>query len=242
MKTKIKHLTAILLFFTLIACDSWLELIPPSGLIREEFWKTKEDVEAVLMGAYETMASMDNLFFLYGELRADLIKGDNNQDDSQRKMAESNIYPDNYLCNWESFYKVINYCNDVLKNAPLVQQIDKTFTDFKLNGIIAEATFLRSLCYFYLVRLYKDVPLVLTPTETDDTDFYLPQTPGDEILKRIAADLEQTRNYAASDSYTTLAEIKGRASKAAFDALLADISLWNFEYEKCINYHYCPTK
>lgn len=236
MKTNIKHFTAVLLFFALVACDSWLELIPPSGLIREEFWKTKEDVDAILMGAYETMASMDNLFFLYGELRADLIKGDNNQDDSQRKMAESNIYPDNYLCNWESFYKVINYCNDVLKNAPLVQQVDKTFTDFKLNGIIAEATFLRSLCYFYLVRLYKDVPLILEPTETDDTDFYLPQAPGDEILKKIAADLEQTRNYAASDSYTTLAEIKGRASKAAFDALLADIALWNFEYEKCINY------
>jgi len=222
--------------FLLMSCSDWLELVPPSGLIREEFWKTKEDVEAVLMGAYETMASMDDLFFMYGELRADMVVGDRNQESPQRNMAQSNIYPDNYLCNWEKFYKVINYCNDVLKNAPLVREIDNTFTLYKLQGIVAEATFLRSLAYFYLVRIWGDVPFSLEPTETDDVDFYLTQTPASEILQKISADLEETRNFAVSDSYTTLAEIKGRASKAAFDALLADIALWNFEYEKCIGY------
>jgi starch-binding outer membrane protein, SusD/RagB family len=236
MKTGIKNIVQVLLVAFLVSCSDWLNLIPPEGLIREEFWKTKEDVEAVLMGAYETMASLDNLFFLYGELRGDMITGDYNEGDSEKKIAESNIYPDNYLCNWSNFYKVINYCNDVLKNAPLVQKIDNTFTDYRLQNYMAEAYFIRSLSYFYLVRLFKDVPLVLEPTETDDTDFYLPKTSGEEILAQITKDLEGARNYAASDSYTTLAEIKGRTSKAAIDALLADIALWNFNYEKCIEY------
>jgi starch-binding outer membrane protein, SusD/RagB family len=236
MKTRSKYCIIILLMSLLISCSKWLELIPPEGLIREEFWKTKEDVEAVVMGAYETMASMDELFFFYGELRADMVAGDYNQNDNQKKIAESNIYPDNYLCDWSSFYKVIDYCNEVLKNAPLVKKIDNTFTDYKLKGYLAEATFIRSLCYFYLVRIFKDAPLVLEPTETDESDFYIPKTDGDEILTQITRDLDEYRNYAASDSYTSLSEIKGRASKAAFDALLADIALWRFDYEKCIEY------
>ena len=86
---------------------------------------------------------------------------------------ENNIYPDNGLTNWSSFYKIINYCNEVIKNAPLVQEIDDTFTDYQKQGLMSEAYFLRSLAYFYLVRLYKEVPLVLEPTETDDAEVYV---------------------------------------------------------------------
>jgi starch-binding outer membrane protein, SusD/RagB family len=236
MKTNIQRIGSLFLLILLVSCDNWLELIPPGGLIREEFWKTKEDVEAVMMGAYSSMASMDDMFFYYGELRADMVKGDYNQGNNEKKVAEGNIYPENDFCNWNKFYQVINYCNDVLKNAPLVQKIDNTFTDYKLKGLMAEAVFLRSLSYFYLVRVYKDIPLVLEPSETDDTDFYLPKSTGEEVLDQVVEDLEQYRDFAASDSYLTLAEIKGRASKAAFDALLADIALWNFQYEKCIGY------
>ena len=217
------------------SCSDYLELIPPGGLVREEFWKTKEDVEAVLMGAYQSFAAMDGNLFIYGEARGDMVEADYSLGSGERNLMESNIYPDNWLCNWASFYKVINYCNDVIKNAPEVQKIDNTFTEFQLKGLMAEAIWLRSLNYFYMVRLFKDVPLVLTPSETDATDFYLPVTKGEEILQTMLKDLNEYRQF-ATDGYKTLDEVKGRATKAAFDALLADISLWNFEYEKCIEY------
>jgi hypothetical protein len=217
------------------SCSDYLELIPPGGLVREEFWKTKEDVEAVLMGAYQSFASMDGNLFIYGEARGDMVEADYSLGSGERNLMESNIYPDNWLCNWASFYKVVNYCNDVIKNAPEVQKIDNTFTEFQLKGLMAEAIWLRSLNYFYMVRLFKDVPLVLTPSETDATDFYLPVTKGEEILQTMLKDLNEYRQF-ATDGYKTLDEVKGRATKAAFDALLADISLWNFEYEKCIEY------
>jgi starch-binding outer membrane protein, SusD/RagB family len=105
-----------------------------------------------------------------------------------------------------------------------------------LKGLMAEAYFLRSLTYFYLVRIYKDVPLVLEPTESDDTDFYLPKSDEAVVLAQITKDLEENRNFAIAEGFSTLAEMKGRASKAAFDALLADIALWNFEYEKVLQH------
>lgn len=236
MKMKFKHIVVILAIIMQVSCNDWLELQPPGGLIREEFWKTKEDVEAALMGAYDAMARLDGLFFLFGEIRADMVKGDVNQSEEQRRISQNNIYPENGMANWNRFYQVINYCNEVIKNAPLVKQIDNTFTDYQLKGLMAEAYFLRSLTYFYLVRLYKDVPLVLEPSESDDTDFYIPKSDEAVVLSQITKDLEDNRNFAIAEGYATLAEIKGRASKAAFDALLADIALWNFEYDKVLQH------
>ena len=155
MKISIKSFALILGLLIHYSCSNdWLELLPPGGLIKEEFWQSKEDVEAVLMAAYDAFASMDRSLFLYGELRADLLQGGPNQSSGERNIMENNIYPDNNFADWSDFYKVINYCNEVLKNAPLVQEIDNTFTEFQKQSFIAEAYFLRSLSYFYLVRIF----------------------------------------------------------------------------------------
>jgi hypothetical protein len=236
IKIKAKVFLIILAISVQFSCNDWMALIPPEGLIREEFWKTKEDVQAVLMGAYESFAQMDNLMFLYGEIRGDLVKPDNNTSLDEKKVMESNIYPANYLCNWERFYQVINYCNEVIKFAPVVKEKDNTFTDYQLKGYLSEAYFLRSLAYFYLVRIFKDVPLVLEPTTSDDADFYLPKTDGDEVLNRMVEDLQQATSWATIDGYATLREVKSRATKASIEALLADIALWQFNYASCIQH------
>lgn len=236
MKIKAKITLIFLLLSIQYACNDWMALIPPQGLIREEFWNTKEDVQAVLMGAYESTAQLDDLFFLYGEIRADLVKADNNASSDEKKIMESNIYPDNYLCDWSRFYQIINYCNEVIKFAPEVKEKDNTFTDYQLKGFLSEAYFLRSLCYFYLVKVFKDVPLILEPTTTDDAEFYPPKTSGDDILDQIVGDLTLASNWATVDGYPSLWEVKSRSTKASVEALLADIALWNFEYESCIQH------
>ena len=230
---KIRVILLIIILGIQFSCSKYLELLPPSGLVREEFWKTKSDVDAVLMGAYQAFASMNGSLFTYGEARGDMVQADYSLGGNERNLIESNIYPDNGLCDWSGFYKVINYCNDVIKNAPEVKKIDNTFSDFQLQGYLAEAHFLRGLSYFYLVRIFKDVPLVLEPSESDGVDFYIPKTDGDEVLKELLVYLNEYRKY-ASDGYKTLAEVKGRATKASFDALIADINLWLFDYNACI--------
>ena len=229
-------MAAFLLLALPFSCSDWMELIPPQGLIREEFWKTKEDVQAVIMGAYQSFAVMDEKLFKFGEIRADMVAADYNVSGDEIKIMESNIYPDNGYCNWQDFYKVVNYCNEVILNAPRVQNVDDTYTDFLMQGDLSEAYFLRSLAYFYLVRIYRDVPYVTEPTESDDADVYQSKLDGIEILEMVREDLALYRTYATIDGYPTLNELKGRATKAAFDALLADISLWLFDYEAVISH------
>jgi len=187
------------------------------------------------MGAYETFAAMDRTLFVLGEIRADMVSGDSNQPQNEELISESNIYPDNNLCNWQEFYAIINHCNEVIKNAPKVLEIDKTFSEFQMQGFVSEAYFLRSLSYFYLVRLYKEVPLVLEPSESDDVDFFIQKSTEDEVLNQITADLELNRAYAPNGGFPSIEENKGRASKAAFDALLADIALWRYDYNAVIS-------
>jgi hypothetical protein len=236
MRKKMKYFMVVLMVFTQISCNNWLELIPPGGLIREEFWKTKADVDAVLMAAYSDFSTMDRNLFLYGELRGDMLQAGPSLGGGEKMIMENNIYPDNGFSNWATFYKVINYCNEVILNAPLVQEIDNTFTDYQMQGLVSEAYFLRSLAYFYLVRIYNSVPLVLEPSESDDIDFYVKKETEETVLNQIITDLEANRVFAPSESFKTLRENKGRASKAAFDALLADIALWRFDYDNVIKY------
>ena len=236
MKRNLKFLFIAAVLVVQFGCSgSWLELLPPSGLTREEFWQSKEDVEAVLMGAYSSFSTMDNLMFIHGEARGDMVTDDISTDGNIRNMMNGNIYSDNWLANWENFYKVINYCNEIINNAPDVQKIDKTFTNYQLQGFISEAYYLRSLAYFYLVRIFKDVPYITLPSETDDTDFYVAKTDGDSILIGISNDLLEARKY-LSDNYLSLLEIKGRASKEACEALLADIALWRFDYQAVVDH------
>lgn len=236
MRKKLKYILISVLVLMQVSCNDWLELIPPGGLIREEFWKTKGDVQAVLMAAYSSFSGLDGKLFIMGEIRADMIAKGSNLSGDNLKLMENNIYPDNGACNWSDFYKVINYCNEVIVNAPKVQEIDNTFTDYQMQGLVSEAYFLRSLAYFYLVRIYNEVPLVLDPTEADDADFYVEKQSEETLLNQIVADLESNRAFAPSESFKTLSENKGRASKAAYDALLADIALWRFDYEAVIKY------
>ncbi|MFN8208924.1 MAG: RagB/SusD family nutrient uptake outer membrane protein [Bacteroidales bacterium] len=235
MKKNIQKTGLIFLLAALqFSCSDWMELIPPQGLIRQEFWKTKEDVRAVLMGAYDAFSRMDGQLFKYGEMRADMVSADYNVSQDEQKIMSSIIYPNNYMTSWASFYKVIDYCNEVIRFAPEVRKVDDTFTDYQLQGYLSEAYFLRSLSYFYLVRIFKDVPFVLNPTVADDSKIYLPKTSGDEILQKMIEDLKMVRPWATIDGYPTLREVKGRATKAAIDALLADIYLWTFDYVNCI--------
>lgn len=217
------------------SCNEFLDEKPTDGLVRSEYWKNKEEVLATLSGAYKKLSDLDRIVFIHGEIRGDMVDAGNSLESAQEMIMSSNIRSNNRYADWGDFYSVINICNHVINLAPSVQEQDQTFTDYLLQQYVAEAVFLRSLSYFYLVRIFNDVPFVLEPSETDNSDFFPQLTASDEILSSIKADL-----IAIEDRipvvYPSIEESVSRATKGAVNALLADISLWNYEYEDCISY------
>ena len=229
-----KYLLILLLPF-MSACSDWMELTPLDGLVRDEYWNTKEDVEAVLMGAYQLFAQQDEFLFMYGEIRGDMISPGEWLNDDRRAIMEGTINSDNSLSDWQDLYKVINYSNLVLENGPIVYGKDATYTEYLMKGHQSEALFLRSLAYFYLVRTFKEVPLVLYAVETDAVELSPEKSSEQVILAQLEEDLRLAR-LGVTDDYGSLVENKGRVTKAAINTLLADIALWNFDYEACVSY------
>ena len=227
-----------ILFLLLVAmpggCSEWLQLEPESELTREEFWQSGDDVQAVVAGTYKELAGSVERLFKWGELRGDLIVPGQNISADDRKIMEGFIYPENDLNRWNQLYRTINFANTVLKFSPVVVERDQTFSENESKALEAEALYLRSLCYFYLVRIFRDVPLVLEASENDAQDYYPAVTSEQDIFLQIIDDL-LIAAVNLPTSYAKMEYNKGRATKSAAYALMADVYLYFEKYQACIN-------
>jgi hypothetical protein len=226
MRPKYINKIAIILLsvFFLTSCSGWLTLEPENDLIKDEYWKNKGDVQATLAGAYNAMAANVSFMLLWGELRGDMLELTLKTPLEQQRIMTNIITNNSTLVNWSGFYRIINYVNNVIENAPKVKEIDPSFTQSEYDQLIAEAYFVRSLSYFYLVRAFRDIPFVEKPSESDGQDYYVSKSDEMTILGRLIDDLESVKE-GVPVSYNTLAFTKGRATKGALNALLADIYL-----------------
>ncbi|MDR1274273.1 MAG: RagB/SusD family nutrient uptake outer membrane protein, partial [Odoribacteraceae bacterium] len=214
-------------------CNSWLDLLPENSQSSDQFWNTKEDVEAVMNSCYMGLRANLERFIQWGEVRGDGLDLSTTATSGEVAIKELQLDPTNAICNWSNLYTVIGRANAVLQYAPQVKEIDPTFETSYLNALVAEATIVRAYCYFYLVRVFGDVPLVLSPYVDDSYAFIIPKTGEAEILRTIKQDLTDVMAW-ARPQFGTVWETKGRASRWAAYALLADICLWTEDYDGCI--------
>ena len=228
---------SILLTIPLLqSCDGLLDRKPYDGLIKSDFWQSEEDVRAAVMGCYDQLQECLHYYVVWGEARADMLVVERGNE--AKEFNEQIISQYNSLCNWKSFYVLINRANTVIENAPLAQEIDGNFSSDELEAFLAECYFLRSLSYFYLVRTFKEVPLITSSYATDDQEYYFTKNTSSEILSQILEDLEYAENMART-SYDDHVEDHGRVTKWSVLALKADLLLWmGMEdpsyYEQCI--------
>ncbi len=245
-KRTIQNIALLSVFSVLlISCDKWLELKPQNGIIREEFWKTKEQVDAAVGGIYASMmggttsANIDierplpEYFLLWGEARGDMMTPTARASNEEIDITTMNILPTNRITNWRYVYQTINYCNTVIALAPGVLDVDKTFTEQKLNQALGQALTIRSLLYFYLVRTFGDVPLKLEPTISDQDLAPLAKTEQAKVLEQIVTDLKKAETI-TPETYGSVTIDKGRVTKFAVNALLADVYLWTDKYNECL--------
>lgn len=217
-------------------CNSWLDIEPENELIKQEFWKTREDVMSVLAATYDAFRETTIKSFLLGEVRADFVSVAQGEFSEYAQIGKNDISRSNSKVGWGEYYNVINLANTLMYYAPEMQKVDNSLSDEELQGIEAEMIFLRSLSYFYLVRLWKDVPLVLSPTISDTVDFYLAKTDERIILDQIVEDLKYASQIAFTDELWGTPYYTGRANKLAIQALLADVMLWKEDYNGCLSY------
>ncbi|MDD5184224.1 MAG: RagB/SusD family nutrient uptake outer membrane protein [Paludibacter sp.] len=235
MKKYIGLLLAVFIASLLTSCSDWLTLAPEDGVTRQEFWQTKEQVNSAVIGCYASLLDGPvEKMFLWGELRGDMLTNGVLPNYNYTQVLDGEISSANSVVDWGPLYTTINNCNTVLKFAPTVSAIDGTFTEKQLKEYEAEALTIRAMMYFYLVRAFRDVPLVLQASVSDNQNFSIPKTSGAIILDSLVRDLK-IASMNAPISYPTIEENKSRITSWAAKTLLADIYLWQENYAACNN-------
>lgn len=229
-------LALVITLLPIASCEDYLTVAPENDLIKEKFWTKTEDVYGALAASYNALRGTSLKSLVMGEVRADLVTFPGNNFSEYAKIGQSNISPTNPEVNWGSYYEAINLANTLMHYNKEVFEKDKTFTKKIMDGVDAEALFIRSLSYFYLVRLWKDVPLVLEASISDTTNLYMNKSPEKVVVKQIINDLLKAKDMAYTTEFRGTPYFYGRANKYSIMALLADVYLWDEQYQKCIEY------
>ena len=253
-----KILSIIAICLGMVSCVDTV-ILPDDKIVDEDYWQTKSDVSGIVAAAYSQLKSEDlqrNLI-VWGDFRSDELQLSNSvsltnttayvQDLNQ--VYSLNILPSNAFTNWNNLYSAINYCNLVIAKAEGVVSIDPNYTLGDYKADIAKVKALRALCYFYLVRVFRDVPVSTEAYMNDAQEREIEQKAPAEVLEMCISDLKEVEPDALlSNTYGDWRD-KGYMTRDAIHALLADIYLWRAsvnqmdnpaqakaDYEECVAY------
>ena len=230
--------------------EKFLELEPQNETVLENFWNEKTDVQAVIAGCYSQLQSeaIISRMMIWGEYRSENVvyTDADHKDHNLEKVLKENLTANNGYTKWEDFYSVINKCNTILKYAPGVADVDPSYTKSQLKADIAEVIAIRSLCYFYLIRTFRDVPYTETCYEDDSEGegkqpMALQATDFNTVLSNLISSLEAVSEDAldgypeTSNPYSEYFST-GRITKWAIYAMLCEMYLWQKNYTKCIEF------
>lgn len=259
MKRTLSILSAALLLTGFTSCSKYLDTLPLNDVVLENYWTEKNDVVSVLNSCYESLENRESIIRMavWGELRSENIVSGTSVPNEFADALKETLLPASSLTSWSIFYQTINRCNTVIHYAPEVQEIDPNYTETELQATIAEATFIRDLCYFYLLRTFASVPIVFEASISDDADFEVAPTPAfvmqdgqwvvGPALDILINDLKGVENMAVrryvddsnmsnSMAASMATENSSRVTRYAIYALLAELNLWKGDFDETIRY------
>ena len=209
--------------------DDFLEEQPP-GTLAGDVILTGTGVEALLIGAYNSLFNNGSMF---GGSTTMWEWGSISSDDAgfgaanafhaveSYEMLPNNSYPAE---RWRESYNGVMRCNDVLTFLWQTQETDNRIPEERARTIEAEAKFLRAFHHFQLQLVFFQIPYIKNPVEMDGRD---PATiPNDsEAWDGIEADL----TYAMENLPEEMEEV-GRANKFSAMAMKARAHLFQQEF------------
>jgi starch-binding outer membrane protein, SusD/RagB family len=200
--------------FSITSCESILEVTPKTVITDQIYWQNESDYNAYLVGIYSNYRTrMNELAF--GEDRSDSFV----QGSLPRFSAFwSQVITAENSRDWKDFYGVIGHVNLLLEKTEKF----KFTNEANKNRIIAESLALRAAMYFYIAKIWGDVPLVLEAV-VDENVPQLPRTPVADVFSQINNDIETSLGLFPEEGFVS----KYRFSKPAVNALKADIKMWS---------------
>lgn len=208
--------------------EKFIEILPVSSVTIDVLYKTDKDFADALVGCYTLYDGIyDGNQEYIGELCGDDMEHQWATESIAVRLDYFTFSNDETLIRdyWRNHYKVINRCNQILT---LIEKANPALITNKTR-YIGEAKFLRALAYFNLVRVFGDVPIILTSITFDEA-YKVPRESvakvySDVIYKDfLDAESKLPVKYTGSDV--------GRATQGAAKSLLGKAYLTQKDYAK----------
>lgn len=211
------------------SCQKFVEIPAPINQIVNPIpFKDDATATATVIGIYSEMMRApnqfsDNLTSLYAGMAADELfyYSPSYRDEFVKNEITQANHENLKTSFWEPAYKFIytsNLCIEQLRQS-------SSLTPELKNTLIGECKFIRAFCYFSLINLFGDVPLITT------TDYRLnatlPRTSKSKVYEQIISDLTDALNL-LDTSYITDGRV--RPNKWAAAAMLARVYLYNGDW------------
>lgn len=227
MKTiKFKYIYIAVAMAVLGSCSEDFVTIDPQGKFdTSTYFSNEQQCYAALIGVYDPIrkntGGFENLVAMLNAGSDDFYAGGGSSTDgtgiqnfSTHSLSSITI-PGSY---WNDHYQGISRANILLSKLPAASMNDAVRSRFA-----AEAKTLRAFYYFNLVRLFKNIALVLEPLTTE-TIFTPEQVAPEVIYAQIEKDL--TEAIAALPNTVVAKTEAGRFNKGAAQALLGKVYLF----------------
>ncbi|MVM41106.1 RagB/SusD family nutrient uptake outer membrane protein [Spirosoma sp. HMF3257] len=225
-----KKLIAILvLTVTLTSCQDFLNLKPAYQISDQSFYQNQNDFETALVGVYSTFRGLysGSVVHYIGELTTDNTEIQwSSPSADEMQLDQNGVTATNAFVRsaWNTCLYTVSQSSNILNRIDAVN-----FDQTTKNRIKGEAQFLRAISYFYLVRMFGNVPIATqtftSPAQVAAADLTL--KPKEDVYKLILADLTSAETLLPA----TLTTDKTRASQMTVKALLGKVYLTQQNYD-----------
>ncbi|MBC7000714.1 RagB/SusD family nutrient uptake outer membrane protein [Cytophaga sp. FL35] len=225
---KINKISIVLLIAIAFSCSKdILDKEPKSGFSAQGFYKTSSDAQAGVYGIYDAVqATFSRNFSFWGEGRADAVNTNHSGD--PLLLQQNTLNKTMSSASWNNLYETISRANYAIKYVPTVFEDGNDFS----SQLVGQARALRALSYFYAVRVWGDVPLILEPYESVEQELFVAKTDKEVILDQVIEDL----NYARQNCRESFGGERDRLlmTQGTANALLTQVHMWRGNYESAI--------
>jgi hypothetical protein len=217
--------TPILLLFGSCKKD-FIDIEPKGQFLTQNYYSNRSEAYSGLVAAYDVMrknaGGFENMITMMNAGSDDNYAGGGGATDGAGIQGFSNytlnpnIIPRSF---WSDHYQGIFRTNILLQKLPGVP-MDAAEKD----RFAAEAKALRATYYFNLVRMFKNIPLILDPLNTADI-YNITQANPAAVYAQIEKDLNEA--IAKLPSSVVLSTEAGRFTKGAAQAMLGKVYLYD---------------
>jgi len=164
---------------TMFSCKKFLNVESESALSGNNYFKTPADFESYISGIYNqfrTYTMSTAMFFVAtGDYRSGPYIGASGRSDRDYLTTLPNnnllgvikdqVWSDKFIAitDWSYFFKMISSCNILIDN---VSKEGNGLNEDQKKQYRGEAVFMRNLCYFFMARIYGDIPYYIDAYHT----------------------------------------------------------------------------